>query len=166
VPPATFREMWTTPRGREAARHFAYRDFSYADYVNLPFLLTAAGFLHQSLMPGLISREHEELLWKLSCDLHAAYQNRIVTEPHLLSLGVLWTGKDRFGLAWSAIDNAVLKKQPHLRGPVALVLGHKSLKQNRRDDAVRYFTIARDTMAADAPWRPLAKAQLDRLQSK
>jgi hypothetical protein len=166
VPPATFREMWTSPRGREWARRFAYRDLSYRDYTNIPFLLAGSEFLHQSLMPGPLSQEHDELFWKLACDLHAAYVSRTLTEVHVISLGIAWKGNDRFGLGWKAVDNAVLKKHPDLRCPLAYVLGHRSLRQNQRTEAITYFTIARDSAPATAPLHRLARAELDRLLQK
>jgi hypothetical protein len=166
VPPATFREMWTTTRGKEWARRFAYRDLSYRDYTNVPVQLAASEFLHQSLMPGPLAQEHDELFWKLAGDLHDAYLSHIVTEVHAISLGIAWKGNDRFGLGWKVVDNAVLKKQPHLRGPLAYVLGHRSLRQNLPSEAVTYFTIARDTLPANSPGHRLAKAELDRLQPK
>jgi hypothetical protein len=165
VPPATFREMWTTDRGRKWAWRFAGRDLSYGEYINTPFLLTGAEFLHQSLMPGPIAPADDELFWKLTCDFHAAIVSRKLKTADVISLGLAWKGND-FGLGWSAVDSRVLREHPHLRAPLAYVLGHHWPREGKQKDAVRYFTIARDTSAKVDRVRTLAQAQLDRLQSK
>jgi hypothetical protein len=46
------------------------------------------------------------------------------------------------------------------------VLGHRSLRQNQRAEAITYFTIARDTLPAADPVNRLARAELDRLHLK
>jgi serine/threonine protein kinase len=163
APPGVLRDMWLHPRGREWARRIAYKDLSYGEYTGVPFLLFSAEFLHQRVLPGPLSAEHEALLWKLSEDLRAAWVNETLTQSHLVSLGYAWKGLD-FG--WTAVDGAVLKAQPQLRGPLAYLVGHRRLAQKQRAAAVRFFTIARDTAATDTPLRRLAQAELDRLKAK
>src|SRR5262249_17626528 len=128
--------------------------------------LSGAEFLRQSLVPGPISPEHDELYWKLAGDLHAAFLSRTLTEIHMIALGIAWKGNDRFGLGWNSVDGLVLKKQPHLRGPLAYMLGQRSFRQNQRQEAVNYFTIARDTAPAKSSLRRLAQTELDRLRGK
>jgi hypothetical protein len=181
IPPATFREMWLSPRGREWARRYAFKDLGYDEYLNTPFLLTGSEFLHQSLFPGpsgakakspdkgagaasAFTPEHDELFWNLSRDLHAAYINGKLTDRDGLALAMAWINNDSFARAWPGVDTDELKKLPQLRGPLAYVFGLRSLQQNQRQGAIGYFSLARDTMPAGSPGQRLALAELARLK--
>jgi serine/threonine protein kinase len=164
-PPGVLREVWRAPRGREWARRFAYRDLSYAEYFRTPFVLVAAEVLHQRALPGPLRDEQERLLWTLCQDLDSAFKNGILKERHLFSLGAAWKGVNFAGMGWKDVDKAVLQAQPHLRGPLAYVLGHKSLqhRHKRRADAVTYFKIAFETGKGNTELRRLAQTELDRI---
>jgi tetratricopeptide (TPR) repeat protein len=165
-PPATIRAMWQTERGRTWARKIAYHDLSYAEYLYTPPRLMVAEYLHHSALPGPLSPAHDELIWKLTVDSHVAYQNGTLTTLNLLAVSTAWKGgADPLGFGKKALDAAAFKEQPHLRGPLAYLLGHRVLP-GRRAEAVRYLTMASETLAADAPWRSLAEAELNRLNAK
>jgi tRNA A-37 threonylcarbamoyl transferase component Bud32 len=165
---AVLRETWRTPRGRDWARRLAFRQLSYAEYLQVPFFLVGAEFVHQGALPAKLSPQQDALVWKLVHDCHAAYVSGSISRRHVLSLGTVWEGFSLpgFGFGWKEVDNSVLKKQPQIRGPLAYVFGHRSLRLNRPRDAVTFFVTARDTAPAGSPLHRLAQDELDRLKAK
>ncbi len=158
-PPGALRDMWLTERGREWAWRIACRDLSYAEYLSTPALLVAAEVLRQQAFRGPTTREQDDLLWKLVQDTVAAYANGTLKRSDLMALGGAWI----LGFGWEKLDKDVLRSQPHLRGPLAYLLGHRWGKNAAR--AATYFTIARDSQPDNAVLRRLAQAELDRLKA-
>jgi serine/threonine protein kinase/tetratricopeptide (TPR) repeat protein len=165
-PPAALREMWRTPRGKEWARRIALRELSYDEYIRTPLVLFAAELLRQRALPAPVSSEQDELVWTLCRDMDTAYRKGILKDSDLISLGAAWKGINLGGLGWKSLEAKVLKSQPQLRGPLAYLLGHRSLQKKRQAEARTYFTTAHEAQPENAVLRRLAQAELDRLKAK
>jgi serine/threonine protein kinase/tetratricopeptide (TPR) repeat protein len=166
-PPArSLRLIWQDSRGREWARKIAFRDLSYAEYVRTPFYLVALQIVRQGALPQSPSREQDDLAWNLARDMFEAFSARKITNGQFIALGFAWKGISLPGLGWDAADNASLKEQPALRGPLAYVVGLRAVRQNRPGDARPLFVIARDALPGNTPLRKLAQAEIDRLPAK
>ncbi len=159
--PAVFREMWRTPRGREWARRIAFRDLGYADYVRVPIFLCAAEYAHQAALPGKLSPEQDELIWKWVQDSHAAFLAGQIKPNHLLALGSVWKGLNIPGFGWTQVARAL---PPAWRGPTAYLFGHRYLRLGKPKEAAAFFRTARDDAPANSALRRLARAELERLK--
>jgi tetratricopeptide (TPR) repeat protein len=158
------RETYRTPRGKEWAERIAYRTCSFADYSRMPSLLLIAEITHQTcLPPGALSKEQDELVWQMVQDCYVAYLDQRLTEANLLALAFLLKGNSVFGPSWEDVANAL---PPSLPGPLAYVFGERRLRQQRPEEAAKFFKDARDRAPADAPLRHLAQSELDRLNAR
>jgi tetratricopeptide (TPR) repeat protein len=159
VTPATFREMWLTPRGREQARRIGLRELPFNEYVLVPVQLTAVEIAHQGAMPGDLSAENEQILWELFTSAFAAYSTGKLTAQQVLQLALAWKGTTNL-LGWAGVAPAL---EPDLRSRAAYVMGHRFLRLNRPKDAADFFRKALEDAPADSPVARLAQAELDRL---
>jgi hypothetical protein len=137
-----FQEMWRSRRGREYARQFAVGELSRADLNRIPAMLGVYEFFHQGALPGEVTAEQDELLWKLAGDMHAAYSDGSLTEVHLAQIALCWADATT-GFTWIALS-AQLK--PALRGPLAYFLGHRC-RRLKKSGAEGLFKQAKN----DAP---------------
>jgi tetratricopeptide (TPR) repeat protein len=158
------RETYRSPRGKAWAEKIAYRNLSFADYSRMPALLLIAEITHQTCLPsGPLPKEQDDLVWQLIQDSYTAYLDQRLTEPNLLALAFLLKGNSVFGPSWDDVAKAL---PPSLPGPLAYIFGQRRLRQQRPEEAVKFFQDARDRAPADAPLRRLAQAELERLGSK
>jgi tetratricopeptide (TPR) repeat protein len=158
----TLREMWRTPRGRAYARKIAFCELPYAEHMSAQVLLSVAETIHQGAFPGELSREHEELIWKLVQDLYAAYQTGRLKEDHFFQIVVTYTGTtNQWG--WDGVSRTL---DPDIRGPLAYCFGHLYRRRNKPADSAKFFATARDDARATSTLRRLAQAELDRLKAK
>ena len=162
IPPAVFRNMWRSPRGREWARRFAYLDLSFADYLRVPGLLVLAEIVHEEGLTASLSPDQDALAWKTCEDTFAAVLGGKLGKTQFLQLLLTWKGTmDFFG--WRSLAPTL---SPALRGPLAYVVGQPYLRLNRPQDAATLFRTALADAPPDSPLRRLAQAELDRLPAK
>jgi hypothetical protein len=162
LPPAVFQEMCRTAKGREAVRHFAYRDRPYAEILATPGLLIVTEVFHQQALPGPLSPEQGEILWDVTGKLHAAYTSDKLSQAQLFQLALAWKGTRNF-LGWGGLAPTLT---PEVRGPLAYAMGHRYLRLNRPTDAPDFFRTALNDAPPSSPLRRLAQAELDRLKGK
>jgi tetratricopeptide (TPR) repeat protein len=162
IPPAVLRDMWRSPRGRDWARHFAYLDLSFADYLRVPALLMLAEIVHQEAFPDGLSADQDGLVWKTCEDALAVILGGKLGKTQMLQLLLTWKGSMDF-LGWKTLAPTLA---PGLRGPVAYVCGRRYLRLNRPQDAATLFRVALADAPADSSLRRLAQAELDRLPAK
>jgi WD40 repeat protein len=161
--PAVWRAMWRTRRGREVARRIAFGELSCLECLRAGLLLYGAEFLHQEALPGDLSADQDAVIWQFVNDEVAAFGAGRLTWDLVAPLGLAWTGKAGvFG--WAA---ARLSLDPTLRGPLAYLLGCRSLRVLKRPgkEAAAFFRAARDDAPAGSPLRRLAEAELKQLQA-
>jgi tetratricopeptide (TPR) repeat protein len=162
VPPALFRAMWRSPRGREWARRFVYLDLSFADYLRVPALLMLAEVGRQDAFPDGLSPEQDALLWKTCEDTFAGLLGGKLGKTQCLQLLLTWKGSmDFFG--WKSLAPTLA---PDRRGPLAYLVGRRYLRLNRSQDAAALFRTALADAPPESPLRRLAQAELDQLPAK
>jgi tetratricopeptide (TPR) repeat protein len=157
---SVLRETFRGPRGRECARKIVFREVTFAECVRLPMLLIAAEAIRQTGMGGQVTDEQDEIIWEVVEGAYSAlFETGSISKPQLLQLGFTWKGFTNF-VGWAGVASRL---DPQLRGPVAYVVGHRYLRMNRQDDALRFFRTARDDAPDGSPLKILAQAELDRL---
>jgi hypothetical protein len=165
MPTSVFRDMCRTPRGRDAARRYAFLELSLPEHGRLPISILLAEFFHQGAVPGELSREQEELLWQTAerCVLDATTKKLGLVQQ--LQLLCAFQGRNDLLLGWPAVSGSL---EPSLRGPLAYVLSQRYLRVLKKpaQEAVALFRTAWKDAPADSPLRRLAQAELDRLQRK
>jgi tetratricopeptide (TPR) repeat protein len=161
IPTAAYREMWRSPRGREAARKLALLDLSYAESQRLPFVLLLAETFHQSALPGPLSAEQDRVLWELAQALHRSYVAGELKVEQLAQLGFTWRGTST--LLWSGARDSL---RAELRGPMGYVFGCRYRVLNQPREAEAFFREVVGDSTVDARVRRLAQEELDRLQKK
>jgi tetratricopeptide (TPR) repeat protein len=164
VPPAVFKGMWRSPRGREWARRYAFRDLTFAEAHRVPAFLLVAEILRQGALPVPPSPEQDDLTWKLVEDTYWAFLDGTVREPHLLTVAFVWKGSPGIpGFSWQGLAPTL---GPGLRGPLAYVFGHRYLRLGRPKEAADFFTQAAAAAPADSPPARLSRAELDKLKAR
>jgi tetratricopeptide (TPR) repeat protein len=162
-PPQVLRRMWLSPRGREWARRFAFRDLSLAEHSRVPAFLLGYEVLHQGAFPETLSADQDEVLWKLIQGLYFSYLGGKLKEDQATSILLAWIGF--FGASW---EGAIAKLEPSLRGPMAYLAGHRCLRKDatRKKESLRLFELALKEGASDPILMRLAKTEIDRLKAK
>src|SRR6266446_860274 len=163
VPPRVWREMWRTPRGRGYARQIAFRDLPFADYVRLPVYLTAAELMHQGALPGTLSPDQDQLIWQLTQDVFAAYNQGKLSNVQILQAAAAWKGTTNvFG--WDGLAPTLNRA---LRGPAAYLLGQRYRRVLKRPDAAAaFFRTARDDASPASLLERLVRAELAQPKQK
>jgi serine/threonine protein kinase/tetratricopeptide (TPR) repeat protein len=160
----TLREMWRTPRGRKYAWKITFRELSLVRALSIQVLLSVAEGIHQGAFPGKLTRDHDDLIWQLVEDLYAAHTSGKLKEADLFPMLPTWTGTTTL-FGWSSVAK-VMRSQPHIRGTLAYVYGHRYRRLNQPAQAIKFFRAA----LVDAPPRSklarLAQAELDRKKGK
>jgi WD40 repeat protein/predicted Ser/Thr protein kinase len=162
LPAAAYREAWRSFRGRQFAKKFAYRDLSFTDFVRVPAFLVLAETLHQGALPGPLSKDQDDLLWKLVQDAFTAYAEGRLNPVQYLQLGITWKGSSgSFG--WGAVSGSL---KPSLRGPLAYLFGHRYLRLKKKEEAAMFFRTALADAPPNSSLKRLAQPQLDHLKAK
>jgi tetratricopeptide (TPR) repeat protein len=157
VPPAVLREMWRTPRGREAARQIGFRLVSMADFVRLPALVFAVELAHQSGFSGRWNDEQEQVIWELMSASMAHYLDGTITTPQTANLAMTWKGSTSF-LGWSGVSGTL---PAAYRAQLAYLFAHRYLALGKADDARTFLRTALADSPADARVHRLAEAELE-----
>ncbi|HZT80508.1 MAG TPA: hypothetical protein VFA26_09805, partial [Gemmataceae bacterium] len=158
-PTSVFAEMWRAPRGRQWARRFAFKDLPYADSLRVPPFLAAGEYLHQTALPGPLSREHDDLIWDTVRGVFAALLDGKLTDTQVITLGLGW----KAGLSLD-VEKALPGLDPSLHAAFAYLYGHRLLQKKDPSGAAKMFAAAVKLAPAQAPVRKLARAELDRLK--
>jgi tetratricopeptide (TPR) repeat protein len=174
------RRLCQSPRGRAFARRLAFLASPPAELLREPVVLWAAGTMHHGAFNGApLDRAQEALLWQLAEDGYAIYfPGRLRFEElraQLVPLLSLWNptfGRlvapflarggpaGGFPSRWEDVAPTLDKR---LRGPVAWLLGHRSLRLGKRGAARDLFRYALAEAPPGSDLRRLAQAELDRL---
>jgi tRNA A-37 threonylcarbamoyl transferase component Bud32/tetratricopeptide (TPR) repeat protein len=156
---STVRAALQTDRGREYARQVALRELTLPEEIRTLAQLILVELVRTRAFAGQMSPEQEQLIWQSAEDLLGAYLELEINKAQVLQVLLAWKGNSGF-LGWGSVGPAL---EPGLRGPLAYLLGHKSLRGNDAQAAAMYFRVARSDAAADSSLQRLAQAELDRL---
>jgi WD40 repeat protein len=162
LPPAILRDLCGTAKGSDAARHMAFKDVAYAEYLRLPALMFAAEVMHQGALPGPLPAEQGAVLWEVADKLQAAHAADKLSTAQFFQLALAWKGTSNF-LGWAGLAPGLA---PSLRGPLAYVMGHRYVRLKRDPEASGLFRTARDDTPPGSVLHRLAQAELDRLKAK
>lgn len=151
--PSVLRSTWRSPRGREVARHIAFRDIPFSEVARFPLLLGWIEFVHQVCLnaPEPLTPDQDELLWRMSGDIYGAYRDGVLNDRYLLPFGAIVAGNPNApGMGWREVST-LLEKTPTLRGPLAYIFGRRYLKKSDPKTALAFFRSA----LADANREPV-----------
>lgn len=151
TPTKEYRKMWLTPRGRDWARRFAYRDLSFADFVQVPVLLTMHQGLRDLTFATAPSDEQDEQLWQFCRHLQDAYAKGDVGVPQVMQLVLTWKGTTNI-LGWAGVAP---KLSPALRAEAAYFASIRYQRLKRPADSALLLKTATTDAAPDAPIRKL-----------
>jgi hypothetical protein len=160
IPPAVFREVLQTERGREVARQAALRSISFAEILRRGGALMALATFRQGAFPEGLTDEEEELLWRLSLALYDGYRDRrLEIDREGFAILALWKRLGGFP-AWTAVASQL---SPEIRGPTAYVLAHRywNAPQPDRDTARRFLEAALQDAPPDSALEKLARENLE-----
>lgn len=157
MPPAVIREAWRTPRGRELARKWVYRQASYAETGLMPFYLLGAETLHRLAVPGPLSPEHDQLIWDLVQNGSRAYFEDKLGKGQILTIGLTFKASPWF---WAGVEKSL---DPSVGGPTAYLLGHRYLGRDAKQ-AATFFQSALSSAPPGSVLQRLAQSQLDKLK--
>ena len=129
----------------------------------MPIFLCGAEMLHQGALPGRLSPEHDDLIWQVVQDFHAAWLEGKIKDGQLLALGSVWKGLNIPGFGWRSVASHL---EPSVRGPMEYLAGHRYLRLKKPVEAAGFFRSALADAPADSPLRRLAQVEVDRLKGK
>ena len=135
TPTQEYRKMWLTPRGRDWGRRIAFRDLSFADYVQVPVLLTMHQGLHDLTFAAEPTAEQDELLWTFCRDLHSAYSRGEVGMAEILQLVLTWKGTTN-ALGWAGVAPKLAKP---LRAQAAYFAGVRYQRLKRLQESEHFW---------------------------
>ncbi len=161
IPPATLRDMWRSPRGRDYARKFASRSVSMEEHVRVPPMLLATEAMRQGAFTKPTT-EQDEVMWDMVNLVGKAYFEKKFQFTQIVLAGSTWKGNANF-LGWGSFSSQL---DPTIRAPAAYVFGHRYLRLNRPADAVNFFRTALADAPPDSVLAKLARTDLDRLRAK
>jgi tetratricopeptide (TPR) repeat protein/predicted Ser/Thr protein kinase len=156
--PSMLRASWRTPRGRDVARHIAFRDIPFEDLARWPLYLGWIAFIHEVCFTASepLSSDHDELLWRMADEIYSAYRDGTLTERYFLPFGAIVAGNPNApGMGWPEVSK-LLERNLKLRGPLAYIFGQRYVKKGDLKIALMFYRSA----AADAdrdPAQPLLK---------
>ncbi len=157
MPTAIVRGAWQTPRGRAAAREFAFQTGPFREHIFIPPVTIGCEFLRQSALLGEASDDQEALIREVSLRTFSAFADGSLSQRQLVQMAMAWEGATGF-LGWSSVAPTL---DPARRGPLAFLLGHRLLRLGRNADAKPLFLAARADARPGSPLRREAEAGLD-----
>jgi tetratricopeptide (TPR) repeat protein len=160
--PYVICEMWNTERGRKWAKSYAFRDLSYAQFVETPLYLFGSELFHQDTMPGPLSVEQDQVIWDFVRDLHIALKEDRIRLSQIMAMGMAWHSPTVSAEGWRSSVNQLDQK---LRGPASYLLAQRSMNIFKSPErAAGLFQVAWENVVADSVLGKLITAELDRLQ--
>jgi hypothetical protein len=169
--PSILRATWRTPRGRDIARHIAFRDVPFSDVARFPLFVGWIAFVHEVCFRATepLSPDQDELLWRMSGEIYAAYRDGLLTDRYFLPFGVIVSGNPNApGMGWTEVAK-LLEANPRLRGPLGYVFGQRYLKKGDPKTALLFFKSAMADSDREPP-QPILKrltmTEIDALSGK
>jgi tetratricopeptide (TPR) repeat protein len=154
--PSMLRATWRTPRARAVAKQVAYRTIPFPDALRFPLYLGWIAFLSEVCFAAPLTPDQDELLWRLSAEVYAAYYDGTINERYFLPFGAIVQGNPNLpGMGWKEVS-AALAPRPKLRGPLAYVFGQRYAKKGDAANAAMFYKSAVDD-AAREPAQPLLR---------
>ncbi len=160
LPPDALRTMWALPSGRAAIRAIHFRTVNHSEATWLPMRQLAIAVFHVDAVTTL-TPAHEAILEMLAQRLLEMLKARKLGRSTMAMLANMWVaGPGSLGLfGWQGVKPQIPKDT---LPAIAWLLGHRSQKLKRPDDARFYFQAAID--AGDPKISPLAAAELTKLR--
>jgi hypothetical protein len=149
--------MWSSPRGRDYARDFAFERVSLPYVMRIQMCLTVSSIMAVSAFHGSMTAEEDAVIWPMLEGLYDAWAQGKIKEEDYFGMVTTWLGvSNKFG--W----NGVAGKFPReLRGPLAYCMGNRYMVLGKRDKSKEFFQGA----LADVETNPkLATLVQDRIK--
>lgn len=158
VRPAMLRDMWTTSRGREAARRFVFQDLPYLEYHRLPPVLLTSQIVYATAFDGPPSAEQEAFVWE-SMDRGCAsvFDRRLELQlDHALFAAFTWRGTNQWSQFAERLDE-------DLRGRAAYLFGLRYKRLGKPNEAKVFFDLALGLAGDNQELTRLVKQELGAL---
>jgi hypothetical protein len=154
----TMRRMWSTPRGREMARAYAYDTLTLQQRVEDLAKLAATQYAADVAFGGWPTSEQAAVIWQaLSAGLDHLVKEGRLNAAQVAQLGLSWKGTSNF-LGWQGVAPSL---DPSLRGPLAYLLAHRYVRLGKLPQAEQLLQTALDDAPADSPQARLAREELE-----
>ena len=163
IPPFVLRDAWTTPKGREAARSFAFQTVPFGRYTRLPLLALASQVIRQGAFDRDLTAEEADIIWTMLDDGFSTYLDGWLGQAQAIPLGLIWKRGVTGLFGWASVAPALT--QP-IRGPLAYVLGHRCLRLGKPSEAADFFRSVLADAPPDSSLARLARAEADRLGAR
>jgi tetratricopeptide (TPR) repeat protein/predicted Ser/Thr protein kinase len=166
--PSMLRAAWRTARGREVARHIAFRDIRFEDLARFPLYLGWISFIREVCFNPAepLSSDQDELLWRMAGEIYASYREGWLTERYFLPFGAIVAGNPNApGMGWPEVAK-LLERNLKLRGPLAYVFGQRYVKKGDPKFALMFYRSASADADRDPPQpllKKLAQTEIDAL---
>jgi hypothetical protein len=156
------KATWRSARGREYARRIAFHDIGYEEMLGVQTILGTLEGCRLGTFGDDVTAEQDALMWKLFCDIFQGQRKGKLKQVQVVQILSAWGGAT--GLSgWAGLAPQL---SPGIRGPLAYVLGHRSLRLKKPKDAEMYFRVALKDAPPDSALRRLAEADLKKLPPK
>jgi serine/threonine protein kinase len=162
LPPALFRDMWRSPRGRAGARQIAFREPTFLDTVRLPMSLLFFQKTCRDALPDAHTPEQEDAAWQHAEALTKSYLQGEMSKRSAIQLALAWEGYANL----ASVAELIGKLGPGLRGSLNYFFGQRALRLGKREEATTFFTAVLKQTPADSRLGRLAQAELDRMKAK
>ncbi len=155
------REMWRTPRGKLAARDFAFELIPLRERTRLPVVLLGQTFFRQKAFESVLTDEQDQVLWDFVSEGHAGVLERgTLKASQLMQLALTWKGTTNF-VGWGGVAPSL---PPELRAKAAWMFGHRFLRLGKPAEAKQFFETARKDAPLDSVLAKIVKQDLELLQ--
>jgi tetratricopeptide (TPR) repeat protein len=158
---AASRTAWRSDRGRAFARNYAFGTETATELRRQFATLTCWEALARGSMDRPLSKEEDDVYWRLANDGYDAVIGGRLSGGQLGQLALAWKGHLGF-LGWGGVSKSLPK---NLRGPLALILARRQQKQGKPGDAAPLFRTARDDAEPGSALRRIAESALANAES-
>ena len=152
--------MWHTPKGKEIARRMVLQTCSLQQYIYAPVQVFAAEMIREEAIGAKTTPDQEELLWKLSEDVFAAFTSGKLTDVQAIQLAILW----KRGPTFLGGIEIIKGFDPALRGPTAYFMGLRFQRLGRPAEAA--FRMAAESAPANSTLERLTRIEREKESSK
>jgi serine/threonine protein kinase/tetratricopeptide (TPR) repeat protein len=158
-----FKNTWTSSRGKELARRFAFEQMTPREQLSIWPVAMASQYMTETLLDTTPRAEQEELIWTTSRQAYdlLALEGKLAVSQ-ILPLAVTWKGNPGF-LGWDSVANSL---PVDFRGKMAYFFGLRYQKLGRPADAQKFFQTAIKISAADSLVAKCATLELAKLKAE
>lgn len=157
------REMWRTPRGKRAARDFAFETIPLRERSRLPVVLLGQTFFRQKGFESVLSTEQDQTLWDfVDQGFAGVLEAGTLKTSQLMQLALTWKGTTNF-VGWGGVAPTLPQEY---RAKAAWVFGHRFMRLSKPVEAKQFFDIAVKDAPADSLLARLAKQDLELLRQE